>query len=58
MSLLGSAVRFLVKEITSPFLQKTGEHLGDALGTVLGRKIDPEHGKVKEDDEEESEEKE
>ncbi len=47
MSLLGAVVRFVAKETAKPFLETVGEHIGDALGTVLGRKIDPDHGKEK-----------
>lgn len=51
VSLAGKVVVFVLKEVAKPTLQKCGEHLGDALGTVLGRKIDPEHGKTPEKEE-------
>lgn len=49
VGLLSRAALFCVKELVRPTLEECGKHLGDALGTVLGRKIDPEHGKDKED---------
>lgn len=45
MSLLGRAALFALREVAKPTLERIGQHLGDAIGTVAGRKIDPEHGK-------------
>lgn len=50
MSFLSKAIVFCIRELVRPALEETGKHLGDALGTVLGRKIDPEHGKSKDGD--------
>lgn len=45
MSWRKAALRLVGETLAAGFLNKVGEHLGDALGTVLGRKIDPEHCK-------------
>lgn len=45
-----AALRLVGETVVGGFLTKVGEHLGDAVGNVLGRKIDPEHGKHGEDD--------
>lgn len=50
MSLLSKAALFLLRETLRPALEKVGEHVGNAVGTVLGKKIDPEHGSKEEDD--------
>ena len=41
MSLLGKVIVFALKETARPLLEKTGEHIGHALGRTLGRRIDP-----------------
>jgi len=50
MSWKRAALRLVGETIVGGFLSKVGEHLGDAVGNVLGRKIDPEHGKNSTDD--------
>ncbi len=45
MSWKRAALRLVGETVVGGFLSKVGEHLGDAVGNVLGRKIDPEHGK-------------
>ncbi len=47
-----AAAKLVAETIVGGFLSKIGEHLGDAVGNVLGRKIDPEHGKDGTSDEE------
>ncbi len=42
MSILTRIVKFVARESAQPFLEAVGAHIGDALGTVLGRKIDAE----------------
>ncbi len=46
VSLKRAALRLVAESIVDGFLSKVGEHLGDAVGNVLGRKIDPDHGKL------------
>lgn len=49
VSLLGRAALFCLRELARPALEECGKHIGDAAGTVLGKKIDPEHGEDPED---------
>lgn len=55
MSILGRALIFVVKEVTQPALENLGKHLGDAVGTVLGRKIQPDHEDGDSDEDEQDE---
>lgn len=43
MGLWRRLATFAMRETAGPLFGKVGEHLGDAIGTVLGRRIDPEH---------------
>ena len=43
MSLLSRAFVFCIRELSRPALEECGKHIGDAIGTVIGKKIDPEH---------------
>lgn len=52
MSLLGKAALFVVKELAQPTLENLGKHLGDAIGTVLVRKIQHDHESPKNDEDE------
>lgn len=52
MSLLSRAIMFALKEVVGAAASEIGQHVGDAAGTLLGRKIDPEHGKHDDDDDE------
>ncbi len=51
MSFRKAAIRFLAETFVGNALSKIGEHIGDAIGTVVGKRIDPDHGKLAEDDE-------
>jgi hypothetical protein len=54
VSLLTRAAKFVARElasgVVSEFGKELGRHIGDALGTVAGRKIDPEHAREPKDD--------
>ena len=54
MSFVSKVAIFALRELAKPALAKCGEHLGDAAGKVLGRKIDP---KPPEDSKEKKEKK-
>lgn len=41
-----AAIKFLAETLVGNFLSEVGQHVGDAVGTVLGRKIDPDHAKI------------
>jgi hypothetical protein len=45
MSLARRVIKFAAREVATSGLSAIGQHLGDAIGTVLGRRIDPDHGK-------------
>jgi len=52
MSVLGKAILYVLKEVTQPALENFGKHVGDAIGTVVGRRIQPDHEDGGGDDEE------
>lgn len=57
MSFLGKVIVFAARELAQPTLTKIGEHIGDAVGNVIGKKIDPTHGdKPTESEEEDADE--
>lgn len=39
-----AAAKFVVQEVSGSALSKIGEHLGDAVGNLLAKKIDKNHG--------------
>jgi len=45
MGLISRAIIFAAKEVVAAASGEIGNHVGDAIGTLLGRKIDPEHAK-------------
>jgi hypothetical protein len=55
MSILGKAILYVLKEVTQPALENFGKHVGDAIGTVVGRRIQPDHEDGGDDDENEDE---
>ena len=50
MSIARKLVKFVAENLAAGALTQIGEHVGDAIGTVLGRKIDPEHAKQPSDE--------
>lgn len=47
--IVGGAIKFAAQELTSSTLSEVGQHVGDAVGTLLGRKIDPDHHRDKDE---------
>lgn len=45
MGIVATVLKFAVRELARPCLEKIGEHVGDSIGTVIGKRIDPNHGK-------------
>lgn len=41
-----AAIRFLAETLVGNALSQIGEHVGDAIGNRLGKRIDPDHGKT------------
>ena len=52
-----AAIRFIAETLVGNALAQIGEHVGDAIGTRLGKRIDPEHGKVPKPDKDEGSDK-
>lgn len=46
MKILGKVALFALTAVAAAALGKIGEHVGDAVGVKLGRKIDANHGKT------------
>lgn len=46
MSIGRKLAKFIAENLAAGALTQIGEHVGDAIGTVLGRKIDPDHAKL------------
>ena len=51
MSIRKALIKFVAETVVGNALSQIGDHVGDALGTVLGRKIDPTHAMPPKDDE-------
>lgn len=45
MSIARRVAKFIAENLAAGALTQIGEHVGDAIGTVLGRKVDPDHAR-------------
>ena len=52
MGLGSSIAKFVLMNLTGPFLAKVGEGAGRAVGNVIAKRIDPNHESEDDDDEE------
>jgi len=54
MGLVSSIGKFVARELARPLLEEVGKHIGDAIGTVIAKRIDPNHGDNLQDEDGES----